>query len=194
MKWLHDLFDLGENMRRAIDRVKHLRGAAARGQAIVFFLICAALAPPLWYFDLDTTSIWSLRAAEGLSTGPLAEMAALIYILMLILPTSAELGLARIAPDFRMAEMFSYAMTSFDAVTDWSRFSGAMQAAWDSGLFSSLGLLSRPIWLALHFPLFLVATTGIELLFIVCLVCGVVCLRNSMGAPSGKSAGAQAAV
>jgi hypothetical protein len=194
VRWLHDLFDLGENMRRAIERVKHLRGAAARSQAIVFFLICAGVASPLWYFDLDTTSLWSLRAAEGLSAGPLTDIAALIYILMLILPTSAELGLARIAPDFRMAEMFSYTMTSFDAITDWPRFAGAMQAAWDSGLFSSLGVLARPIWIALHLPLFLVATTGIELLFIVCLVCGIVCFKNSMGAPSGKPERAPAAV
>lgn len=193
MNWLHDLFDLGENLRRAIERVRHLRGAAARAQAINFFLICAAIFPPLWYFDLDTTSVWSVRAAEGLSVGPLTEAAALIYILMLILPTAAELGLARFGNDVQIAEMLSITMMAFDAITDWPRFAGAMQALWDSGFFAGLGFLARPIWLIAHFPLFLVATTGIELLFIVCLVCGIICLKNSMGGGTrGQSAGAPA--
>ena len=182
MNALLDIFDLGENMRRSVDGIKHLRGAAARSQALTLLLICAALAAPLWYFDLDPTSVWSIRAAEGISSGALAGAASLIYVLFLALPTAAQFGLARLAMSgFKMAEIFAYAAAVFDAFTDWPRVVTTMQSAWNYGMFEAFGPVARVAYWLGHALLLLMATTGLELIFVVCLVCAVVCLKNSTG-------------
>lgn len=181
MKALLDLFELGDNLQRALNGVRGLRGTAARAKAINLLVFCVCIAPLVWYFDLDPTSQWSVRTAEGLTHGAFAEVGSLLYVLMLILPTAAQTALGGIAmTGFRMAEAANYAAVAFDATTDWPRVQSTVQSAWDHGFFAGFGVLAGPAsWLA-QGGLLLMATCGFELLFVICFVCALILLKNSM--------------
>jgi hypothetical protein len=110
--------------------------------------------------------------------GELALLAPLIGIVLYLLPTLFEVALPRLAAaGFRFAEILAYGASVFDAATDWPRVAQTMDAA--RPRFAAFGVAATPAWYAARVLLLAFATIGFELIFVVCLICGVVLIVNS---------------
>lgn len=203
-----DWLDLGGNLQRALRGVRAMRGGEARVLALVLFGICGGLAYLCWRFDIRPTLEWSrlhmpdlLRVCADptvtacpddtkISALPESILVAgpALGVLLTFLPTLAEHGMSRLAATgFRAAGIFVYAVSLFDAITDWPSVVAFMepQRAW----FASFGWLGYPLFYLARLGMLLMATSGFEMLFVVCLVCAIVLLINGFRAPASTQLG-----
>lgn len=181
MNAFFDAIDLSTNLERGLRAVRPVTGLPALILAIALSLICAALVPLVWYFDIGATVDWTASAIDTiLPTLPaqLAELATLFVLAITVLPTLVELFGSRFALiGIRVAAGLVYAFSLFDAVTDWPRASAFVDAY--AGAFARLGLLATPaLWLARILFLFL-ASFGFELLLIIFAICAMALFLNS---------------
>lgn len=176
-----DTLDLGDNLQRALASVRHLRGGEARVLGAALLAVAAGILPLVWYFDVQPTATWIGDASPGLLgalPGELALLAPMIGIVLYLLPTLFEVALPRLAAaGFRFAEILAYGASVFDATTDWPRVALVMDAG--RPRFDAFGIAASPVWYAARFLLLAFATIGFELVFVICLVCGVVLVVNS---------------
>lgn len=182
MNWFLDAIDLSANIERGLTAVRGIRGLPALILGGALTLICVALLPLVWYFDIDATLMAS-DAALGVIMPSLpyevASMAALVTLGLTLLPTLVELFGARFAAvGIRVASALVYLFSAFDMLTDWPRvveFCAAFRDRFDGmGMAAGLGF-----WLFRLLFLFL-ASFGFELLLVVFAVCALALLLGGM--------------
>ena len=180
MEWLFDLLDLPTNLQRGLGAVRPLRGLAAGIMAVVLLVLCWLLWPWLYYFDVESTQVWSQAALDTLggtlhggvlpmSDGYTSNMAWFVTGTT-FLPSIIELFAVRFASaGIKAARVLVLFFATFDMVTDWPRVSEFVDAYNVTGL---VGIL-------LKLPLLVLASFGLESLFIIFAVCAVACLLSS---------------
>jgi hypothetical protein len=185
MEWLFDLMDLPENLQRGLFVCRPIKGLPAGIMAAVLLALCWLLWPWLYYFDIESTAVWSqgaltsLQAAMGTAM-PLSDAYAsnLIWFVTgsTFLPTLIELFTVRFASaGIKAARILVLFFATFDLVTDWPRVSAFIDAY-------ALGWWG---WL-LKVPLLLLASFGLQSLFIIFGICGFALLFN-VRAPAGRA-------
>lgn len=184
-----DSIDLSENIARGLAAIRGIRGLPALILGIALSLICVALAPLIWYFDIDST----LRATDVavntiVPTIPYEYVAtaSLVALGLTLMPTLVEMFGARFAAvGIRVAAGLVYFFSVFDAITDWPRVHEFMEAYRVS--FDGLGWFAGiAFWVVRALFLFM-ATFGFELLFVVFAVCALALVISS-GMKSGAVA------
>jgi len=192
VEWLFDLLDLPTNLQRGLVAVRPLRGLAAGVMAVVLLVLCWLLWPWLYYFDIESTATWSQAALDALggtlhgAALPMRESytsnVAWFITGTTFIPSLVELFAVRFASaGIQAARVLVLFFATFDMVTDWPRVSAFVDA------YNVTGLVS----LALKVPLLVLASFGLECLFIIFVVCAIACLLNSrsVAAPTGKHQG-----
>lgn len=175
MDWLFELMDLPDNLQKALGIVRPIRGVSAAVFAVVLFFLCWLMWPWLYYFDIESTAIWTERALMALQTAlnsgvmpgaaTYATYAGWFVTGATFLPTLIELFTARFAQGgLKVASALVIFFSTFDLVTDWPRV---------SEFVDTLGV-EPLIGLALKLPLLILASFGFQSLFIIFLVCGFV--------------------
>ena len=193
MEWLYDLMDLPENLQRGIYVCRPIRGLSAAIMAFVLLALCWLLWPWLWYFDIESTSVWTDVALRSLqptlaNTGiPLSETyrenLAWIVTGTTFLPTIIELFTVRFASGgIKAARLLVLFFATFDLVTDWPRVD-----AFVNSLSIQAGIWTGIATFGLKLGLLLLASFGLQMLFIVFLLCAVLLLLNARQAPVGHS-------
>lgn len=179
MNWLFELMDLPENLQRALDIAKPIRGLSALIMAGVLFFLCWLMWPALWYFDVESTAVWTEKAITAMGNTmangaiPLMDTystnAGWFVTGFTFLPTLIELFTARFAQGgIKVASALVIFFSTFDLVTDWPRVSEFIDALDVNGM----------IGLALKVPLLILASFGFQSLFIIFLVTGVALLMQ----------------
>lgn len=182
MQWFLDAIDLSENIKRALNAVRNIRGLSALVTALAFIAICVGLAPLIWYFDVEAT-IESTDAAVTYILPTLPERVAasvgLVTLALTLLPTLIELFGARFAAaGITFASALVYGFSLFDAVTDWDRTEQFCEIYRRD--FDQAGLLGQLLFYVFRIVWLFLATFGFELLFIVFAVTAVVLLFVGM--------------
>lgn len=185
-----DSSDLPLNLSRAIQAVAGLRGSTALVSAAGFLACALVLTPWVWYYDLQPTATWIGTHKEtvlGSLPGVLAFAAPAIGVLMFLAFTLFEFTFSRIAAEgVRWAEYLAYGAAVFDAVTDWPRVRDTMAAPAVWAFFEvNFGWGAGPMWYAARIGLLALATLGFEMLWMICVVCAVVCLVNGVRKSTG---------
>lgn len=173
MNWLFELMDLPDNLQRALGIVRGIRGISALVFAIVLFYLCWLMWPWLWYFDIESTAVWTDKALQaiGATLGNAAMPGFETYTAnagwfvtgATFLPTLIELFTARFAQGgLKIASVLVIFFSTFDLVTDRPR-------VWE--FVDTLGV-DGLVGLALKIPLLVLASFGFQSLFIIFLVCG----------------------
>lgn len=185
MEWLFDLMDLPENLQRGLFVVRPIKGLAAAIMAGVLFVLCWLLWPWLYYFDIESTAVWAETALNTLSgtlynvgmPGVDAYSANIGWFVTAttFLPTLVELFTVRFASGgIKVARILVLFFSTFDLLTDWPRVSEFVDA-FDMGLIG---------WV-LKVPLLLLASFGLQSLFIIFAICGFALLLN-VRPPAGR--------
>lgn len=192
MNWFLDSIDLSANIQRGLAAVRGITGLPALILGGALTLICVALLPLVWYFDIDATLMASDQALSVILPSlpyEIASMAALVTLGLTLLPTLVELFGARFAAaQIRVAAALVYLFSAFDMLTDWPRvveFCGTFRERFDGmGPLAGVGF-----WLFRLLFLFL-ASFGFELLLVVFAVCALALLIGGM---AGNRAAARTA-
>lgn len=181
---LADWTDVGTALKRSLARVRTMRGGEATACGLIFLCIAAIDAPWCWHFDIQTTINWMGNAPAAITSslpGSVAIIAPALVVLTYLAPTLLGIGLPPlVTAGFKFAEVAHLAVMAFDATTDFPNVQATMNALWPR--FEAMGALVGTIaWYVCYGLLWAMATEGFELIFIVCVVCGLVCLRNGVG-------------
>lgn len=186
--------DLSAQLGKALTAVRSIpNGIPALIMGLVFWAICYVLWPWIWYLDLDATRAFGeekagIVAASGV---PLFDPTLAGWSLLggLLLLTLIELGspiLARFGVS--LAAWLLWCALAIDAYTDFPRVDQIMQTnyGWfvqQAGEFWGTGLF----WVARAAFLFM-ATLGLELAFLLLLVCGLALLLKGLSGGRGRRA------
>ncbi len=176
MEFLYDLMDLPENLQRGLFVCRPIKGLSAGLMAAVLLALCWLMWPWLWYFDIESTAVWSEAALRGLTWGssmPLSDSytANLSWFITgsTFLPSIVELFTVRFASGgIKAARVLVLFFATFDLVTDWPRVSAFVDAYQLHGLIS----------FALKLPLLVLASFGLEMLFVVFAICAFALVLN----------------
>jgi hypothetical protein len=178
LEWLFDMMDLPDNLERGLVIMRPIKGVNAAIMAAVMLGLCWLMWPWLWFFDIESTAVWSTQALDTLNgtlnngAVPMIDSYASnigwFVTGSMFIPSLVELFTVRFARGgIKAARIFVVFFATFDMMTDWPRVNEFIDGF-------NLGFWS----LALKMPLLLLASFGLEMLFIVFAICGVVCLLN----------------
>lgn len=186
--------DLSVQLQRALAAVRSIpNGIASLIMGLLFWGICYVIWPWIWFLDLDATRAFGEeKAAIVAQSGvPFFDPTVLGWSLLggLLLFTLIELGspiLARFGVS--LAAWLLWTALAIDAYTDFPRVDEVMQVSYswfiqEAGSFWGTGLF----WLARAGLLFM-ATIGLELAFLLLLICGIALLLKAFGGGKGRRA------
>lgn len=180
MNWFFDMIDLGTNLKRALQAIRSVTGLPALVLAIALTILCVALAPLIWHFDINSTLTWTDRAVTYIiPTLPLELVAygQIVAISITILPTLVELFTARFAiAGIAAFKGIIYACALFDGITDYPHVDAFLTEFQPQ--IDQLGLLAGPTWLVARIAWLFMATFGFEVVFVLCAVCALVLFIN----------------
>lgn len=179
-----DWTDVGIALKRSLARVRTMRGGEATACGLIFLCIAAIVGVFAWRFDIHPTIAWMGDGPASLTSslpGSVALLAPALITLLYLAPTLLGIGLPSLASaGFRFAELAHLFVMAFDSMTDFPNVQTTMDALWPR--FEAMGpLVGTVLWYATFGLLWAMATEGFELIFIVCVICGLVCLRNGFG-------------
>lgn len=181
MYWFFDAVDLGTNLRRALHAVRGLTGLTALILAVALTLVCIALAPLIWYFDVGSTITWTDKAITYLRpTMPtqLLLYSEIITLSITLLPTLVELFTARFAlAGIAAFKGLIYACSLFDAITDYPRVNAFLTQFQPQ--IDQLGIFAGPVWLLARVVWLFMASFGFEVVFVLAAVCALVLYINA---------------
>jgi hypothetical protein len=130
--------DLSDNLKRAVDWARGVRGVPAGVAAACFFVMTYVFAVLAYRYDLlPTYRFIQPIAADVLATG--AEWLGGFTVFLTLLPTLLEIVAARLSQrDIKALQWMVYFFIFFDIVTDY-RESVALVEVWQrAGLFAPL--------------------------------------------------------
>jgi hypothetical protein len=180
--------DLPENLQRGLYVCRPIRGLSAAIMAVILFFLCWLLWPWLWYFDVESTQVWAEQALTTLgatlyNTGIPAIDSYSSNIAWFItgttfLPTIVELFTVRFASaGIKAARILVIFFATFDLVTDWPRVAAFVDQFGLNGFAAFF----------LKIPLLLLASFGLQSLFLIFLICGFLLLINARSRPVGRA-------
>ncbi len=186
MEWIFDFMDLPENLQRGLFVCRPIRGLSAGLMAAVLLSLCWLLWPWLWYFDIESTLVWSQHALNALQptlahagmpiNDSYATNVGWFVTGSTFLPSIVELFTVRFASaGIKAARILVLFFATFDLATDWPRVSA----------FIDTYELNGVVAFVLKVPLLVLASFGLEMLFIVFMICGIALLLNTR-IPSGR--------
>jgi len=130
--------DLSDNLRRAVDWARGVRGVPAVVAAICFFIMAYVFGALAYRYDLVPT--WRFIqpiANDVLSTG--AEWLTLFALFLTLLPTLIELAtVGLVQRDIKTLQWMVYFFIFFDLVTDYKEAVALVETWRRSGLFAPL--------------------------------------------------------
>jgi hypothetical protein len=202
MRFFLESIDLSDNIQRSLSAVRGLPTVPAYLLAGALLVICAYLAPLIWYFDLDATLDWvepgaqvvvseitnASQGSQGTAAATMDQAAqdtmvrwgAWLILGITVVPSIIELFTVKFAlGGIRWAQVLIYGVSAFDLVTDWPRVVEFCSQYRDS--FDALGLLAPVVFWLLQFMFLLLASFGFEVLFIVFLVTAVALIVSTRG-------------
>lgn len=186
MRGFLSAIDLSDNLGRSLQAIRGIRGIHAYILSIALLIICIALWPLLWYFDIESTLQWTDRAAKQLAPtlGPsLIEYLDWFTLAITILPTMIELFGSRFARvGIRMAGILVYALSLFDMITDRPRAWAFVESYQDA--LVGLGAFQGPVELMLKVLFLFLSSFGFELLFIIFAITAIALLMQGALGPS----------
>lgn len=192
MEWLYDLMDVPENLQRGLSAVRPIKGPAAALMAVVLFGLCWLIWPWMYHFDVESTAQWTALALERLAptlgnTGipgqsSYAENIGWFVTAMTFLPSILEAFAVRFASArIKAATILVLFFATFDLVTDWPRVSEFIDAF-------NITIGGGIVALAMKVGLLMLASFGLQALFIVFLVCGFYAAMNAKARPGTRDA------
>lgn len=189
MNWFLDSIDLSANIQRGLNAIRGVVGLPALVLGGALTLICVALLPLVWYFDIDATLMASDGALAVILPSMPAEVVSLTALVVLgltLLPTLIELFGARFAAvGIRVAAVLVYFFSAFDMLTDWPRVIDFCETfRWR---FDGLGIAAGLAFWAFRLLFLFLASFGFEMLLIVFAVCAVVLLVNARQRPASMA-------
>jgi len=130
--------DLSDNLKRAVDWARGVRGVPAGAAAVCFIIIAYVFGSLAYRYDiLPTWRFMQPIANDVLSTG--AEWLTLFVVFLTLLPTLVEITLGALAQrDVRMLQWMVYFFIFFDIVTDYTEAVALVETWQRSGLFAPL--------------------------------------------------------
>ena len=135
---LLNALDLSDNLKRAADWARGVRGLPAGVAAACFFAMAYVFGALAWRYDLVPT--WRFMqpiANDVLSTG--AEWLTLFVVFLTLLPTLIEIATAKLAQrDISMLRWMVYFFIFFDIVTDYAEAVALVDVWRRGGLFAPL--------------------------------------------------------
>lgn len=186
MEWFYDLIDLPENLQRGLYVCRPIRGLSAALMAGVLFYLCWLLWPWLFKFDIESTQVWAAAALNSLTVTTEAgtamanqampalaaynENIAWFATGVTFIPTLVELFAVRFASaKIKVASILVLFFSTFDLITDWPAVS----------TFIDSFKMNPALAFLLKIPMLLLASFGLQSLFIIFLVCGFALVLNA---------------
>jgi len=130
--------DLSDNLKRAADWARGVRGLPAGVAAACFFAMAYVFGALAWRYDLIPT--WRFMqpiANDVLATG--AEWLTFFVVFLTLLPTLIEIATAKLAQrDISMLRWMVYFFIFFDIVTDYAEAVALVDVWRRGGLFAPL--------------------------------------------------------
>lgn len=171
MAQFFDAIDVSTNILRARAAIRNIYDIQALFLAVVLGVIVTALVPAVWYFDLDSTTDWTTRAAGDLVTQLPTEWSAAVVAITLaitLLPSAIEMFTVRFAQaKIIFFAHLIYAFSVFDLVTDWPRVYAFVNRYQDAA--DQLGLFAGPAMWVARVLFLILASFGFEVILICCL-------------------------
>jgi hypothetical protein len=187
MEAFFDAIDVSTNIDRGLKVVRNVQGLSAFIMMVVLFGLCYILAPWIWFFDLDSTVVWTEMAMKQVEPTLPKQVASVLGTAVLgvtLLPTLVEMFTSRFASaGIKMAGILVYGFSLFDMITDRPRVWAFIDGF--EGAFEGLGLLEWPVSMAVKILFLFLASFGFEALFVVFGVAGIYCLSQLK--PRGRS-------
>jgi len=135
---LFDALDLSDNLRRAAEWTRGVRGAPAAVSAASFFVLAYVFGALAYRYDLVPTWRFIQPVAQDvLSSG--AEWLTLFAVFLTLLPTLIELAsVGLVQRSIKALEYMTYFFIFFDLVTDYTEAAALVEVWQRSGLFDPL--------------------------------------------------------
>lgn len=188
---LYEMMDVTEALSFALRWAKSISGIEARILACLFVVIDLVLAWLTWYFDIESTLIWSSQITDGVAKTLATDLLVYVPIITLIItiaPTALRQSLSNLAGSgFQIAAAVIFAVGLFDIRTDWPRVKAFfdLDAVWN--LFSVFGPAQKIVWGICRLGFLFMATDGFEILLVVCVVVTFVLIfRSGAGSTAAR--------
>jgi hypothetical protein len=174
-----DMIDLGGNMQRALRSVDSFSGVVALVMGVALLLMAFILFWGVWFLDYSSTMEASRVAVETISSALPSHLIAQGSLVFTVLPLVAalfpslmELVGSRFGLEIKLAGCLVYTCVLFDLITDAPHTHLLMQAyePFFAEMAWGLGLL---LYWPLHVPVLILASTGLEMIFVVFAVVSV---------------------
>jgi len=178
--------DLSDNLRRAVDWARGVRGVPALVAAICFFIMAYVFGALAYRYDLVPT--WRFIqpiAADVLSTG--AEWLTLFALFLTLLPTLIELAtVGLVQRDIKTLQWMVYFFIFFDLVTDYKEAVALVETWRRNGLFAPLpDALEGAAAVMAKIGWTFAASFAFEFLTILCAVTALLLAANVRASASG---------
>ena len=130
--------DLSDNLKRAADWARGVRGVPAGVASVCFFILAYVFGALAYRYDIvPTQRFMQPIVADVLSVSE--EWLALFTLFIALLPTLSEIALGALAQrDIPMLRWMVYFFIFFDIVTDYNEAAALVEVWQRSGLFASL--------------------------------------------------------
>jgi hypothetical protein len=135
---IFDALDLSDNLKRAADWARGVRGVPAAVSAVCFVVLALAFGLLAYRYDiLPTYRFIQPVAQDVLETG--SEWAARLAVFLTFVPTLVELATPKLAQRaIKMLEYMAYFFILFDLITDYAEAAALVEAWRQEGLFDPL--------------------------------------------------------
>jgi hypothetical protein len=182
--------DLSDNLKRAVDWARGVRGVPAGVASVCFFILAYVFGALAYRYDLVPT--WRFIqpiARDVLSTG--AEWLTLFALFLTLLPTLIELAtVGLVQRDVRVLQYMTYFFIFFDLVTDYKEAVALVSVWQSSGLFTPLpDALEGAAAVVMKIGWTFAASFAFEFLTILCAVTALLLAANVRASGGGSGGG-----
>ncbi len=188
-----EAIDITTQLRRALQAIRSIpNGLPSLLVFAIFVLIACFLWPWIWYLDLDATRAFGEDKAQlVLATGvpfPDPTLAGWSLLGGLLIFTLLELGTPVLARyGVSVAAWLLWCAIAIDAYTDFPRVNAMMLNHYDWFMASAGGFWGSILFWLVRAALLFLATVGLELFFVVIVICSVALLLKGL-LPGARSA------
>lgn len=135
---LFDALDLSDNLRRAADWARGVRGVPALVSAVCFFAMAYVMGALAYRYDLLPTYRFIQPVAQDVLAAD-AEWLALFGLFLTLLPTLIELAsVGLVQRKIKALEYMTYFFIFFDLVTDYTEAAALVEVWQRNGMFDPL--------------------------------------------------------
>lgn len=181
--------DLSDNLKRAADWARGVRGVPAAVSAVCFFVMAYVFGALAYRYDLLPTYRFIQPVAQDvLASG--AEWLSLFAVFLTLLPTLIELAsVGLVQRSIKALEFMTYFFIFFDLVTDYTEAAALVEVWQRDGLFDPLpSLIAGAAVVLAKISWTFAASFAFEFLAILFAVTGLLLAANVRAASAGGGA------